>query len=326
MIELSVLMTSSIPEHEKLFDEICSKLNELSTTGETVTEAQPKVEKMQDQMKKFHSELKESQEELREKIRSLENVSFGTNAMSDQVKQLADQLNNERMTNTKLGADLAKSLELCLQLQLEIQGLKARSMQMQTEEKKYSQALLEKNKGLQHELELAMALKDETAMELAKAKAAFIQQEEAWKQTKHQFEKNIADLHLELDSVNETVVELESTLATRDNTIDELKKEISEISAQFSEVESSAEQQSVVLKNLMDVAEGKIVEMKLALDKKTLEAQDYYSHLKQAITQANVLKQENIALKDYITKLSYYHQQVSQAQQQQAQLTSNQST
>lgn len=315
-------MMTSVPEHEKLFDEICNKLNELSTHNqdEEVLPPQPKYEQMQVQMKKFHTELKGSQEELREKIKTLENVSYGPDTLDAQLKQLMDQLSAERSNNTKMSADLAKSLELSLQLQLEIQGLKARALQMQSEEKKYSQALFEKNKVLQRDLELNQALKDETAMELAKAKSAFAKELEMWDEQREQFESHIQALKTDKMELEQTIEELKATIVERDNTITSLNEEIEKISSSFSEVESSAAQQNDVLKNLMSVAETKIVEMKLALDKKALEAQDYYSHLQQALTQLGVLKQENGALKEYVSKLNYYHQQAQHAQMAVAQM------
>ncbi|WII73159.1 hypothetical protein QJS83_04635 [Bdellovibrio sp. 22V] len=316
-------MTTSVPEHEKLFNEICNKLNELSTQNqgeEPLLPPQPKYEQMQVQMKKFHSELKGTQEELREKIKTLENVSYGPETLDAQIKQLADQLSAERANNTKMSADLAKSLELSLQLQLEIQGLKARALQMQSEEKKYSQALFEKNKVLQRDLELNQALKDETAMELMKAKSAFAKEQALWEEQREQFEMQIQGLRNDKHEMQQTIEELQATVAERDQTISSLNEEIEKISASFSEVESSAQQQNDVLKNLMSVAETKIVEMKLALDKKALEAQDYYSHLQQALTQLGVLKQENAALKEYVAKLNYYHQQAQHAQMAVAQM------
>lgn len=315
-------MTSSIPEHEKIFNEICNKLNELSThhSGEEPMPPQPKYEQMQVQMKKFHTELKGSQEELREKIKSLKNVSYGPETLDEQSKQLADQLSAERANNTKLSGDLAKSLELSLQLQLEIQDLKARSFQMQGEEKKYSQALFEKNKQLQRDLDLCQALKDETAMELLKAKSAFVKEQQLWETKTENFEQQIETLKIEKQELHQTMDELKATVEVRDQTIASLHQEIEKISTAFSEVEASAQQQNEVLKNLMSVAETKIVEMKLALDKKALEAQDYYSHLQQALTQLGVLKQENAALKEYVSKLNYYHQQAQQAQMTVAQM------
>jgi chromosome segregation ATPase len=314
-------MNNSVPDHEKIFDDICNKLNELSTHNQDEDlNPQPKYEKMQVQMKKFNTELRGSQEELREKIKSLENVSYGPETLDAQSKQLADQLSAERANNTKLSADLAKSLELSLQLQLEIQGLKARSLQIQSEEKKYSQSLFERSKALQRELELCQALKDETAIELTKAKNAFAKEQEMWDQQCELFETEILGLKNEIHTLKEVKEALTQTIMERDTTIKSLHEEIEKISSSYSEVESSAQQQNEVLKNLMSVAESKIVEMKLALDKKALEAQDYYSHLQQALTQLGVLKQENGALKEYVAKLNYYHQQAQQAQMAVAQM------
>lgn len=308
-------MTSSSSDHEKLFDEICSKLNELSTQGpDEGIPPQPKYELMQVQMKKFHSELQGSQEVLLEKIKTLENVSYGPETLDSQLKQLADQLSAERANNTKLSTDLAKSLELSLQLQLEIQGLKARALQMQSEEKKYSQALFEKNKTLQRDLDLSHALKEEIAMELAKAKHAFAKEQGLWEEQRDLFESDIQSLKSQKLDLEQNLENAQNIIAERDGTIQSLNEEIEKISSSFSDVENSAHKQSEVLKNLMTVAESKIIEMKLALDKKALEAQDYYSHLQQALTHLGVLKQENAALKEYVAKLNYYHQQAQQAQ------------
>lgn len=315
-------MNNSVPEHEKIFDEICNKLNELSThseDGDLIT-PQPKYEQMQVQMKKFHSELKGSQEELMEKIKSLENVSYGHETLDVQSKHLADQLSMERANNTKLSADLAKSLELSLQLQLEIQGLKARTLQIQSEEKKYSQTLFDKNKSLLRDLELSHALKEETALELAKAKTALANEQIQKEEQRRQFENQLQIVRTENQELQIKLAEQHTTIAERDATITSLNEEIEKISTSYSEVESSAHKQTEVLKNLMSVAETKIVEMKLALDKKSLEAHDYQSHLQQALTQLTVFKQENAALKEYVSKLNYYHQQAQQAQMAVAQM------
>jgi chromosome segregation ATPase len=269
---------------------------------------------MQVQMKKFNNELQGTHEELREKIKTLENVSYGPETLDLQLKQLSEQVMAERMNNTKLSTDLAKSLELCLQLQLEIQGLKARSMQIQGEEKKYSQALLEKTRILQRDLELNQAIKDETGMELAKAKNAFSKEAALWEEQREQFEATIQTLKQENLDLEGQLTEREEIITEKEAKITSLHEEIQKISTSYNEVEASAAQQKDVLQNLMTVAETKIVEMKVALDRKSLEANDYYSHLQQASTQAGVLKQENVALKEYVTKLNYYHQQAQQAQ------------
>ncbi len=333
MSKLTELMTSSnsrfnsqssnlVPQHEKLFDEICNKLNELSHRTEAENLAmdetlvpQQKYEKMQLQMRKFHSELQESQEEIKEKIKSLGNVTYGAEGIDAQVRQLAEQLHLERENGNKLSSDLAKSLELSLTLQLEIQGVKTRAMQIQAEDKKYSQALFEKNKNLLRELDLNQALKDEMSLELAKAKNAFQKETQLWEEQREHFEKQISALKTEKSQLQNDLSAVRQDLENKEQEIQLLNSEIEKISSAFSEVETSADQQDEVLQNLMQVAESKIVEMKLAMDKKSLEAQDYYSHLQQALAQAQMAKQENLTLKDYIGKLNHYHQQVQAVQQ-----------
>lgn len=317
VLESNPTMTSIQTDHEEIFNQICSQLNELShheVTPQNIAEEKgtagsAKFETMQNQMKKFNSELRESQEEIKNKIKNLGSVHFGVEALDQQVRQLADQLASERTTNTKLSADLAKSLELSLQLQLEIQSLKARNAQIQGEEKKYSAALLERSKVLQRDLELTVALKDETTLELAKAKSAFQKEQSQWLLQKEQLQNQIQDLSDQLGQSGAAEQELQEQILKKDQEIASLHRELEEIQNSFSAVESSTQQQQEVLDNLMSVAEGKIVEMKMALDKKSIEAQDYYSHLQQALTQLAVARQENASLKDYINKLNYYHQQ-----------------
>lgn len=367
-------MENTSSDHETIFNQICNQLNDLSPgTKPPVQEviakaaASPKIEMMQNQMKKFNTDMIESQEELKSKIKNLGNVQFGYDSMDQQLRQLSEQLTVERGLNSKLSADLARSLEVSLQLQLEIQNLKTRTGQSLTEEKKYSLTLQDKLKNLHRDFELSQALKDESALELAKAKNAFqresqnfegriknleetlMKQREEFTQSKNTLEDElksekeskvqlenkllaqIEGLQIELESVKtqshetlertksqhdtemqETVEFFEKQVDQKDEEIKTLNSKIEEIQCAFTEVEGSAQQQQEVLNNLMSVAESKIVEMKLALDKKAIEAQDYYSHLQQALTQLQVTKQENISLRDYAQKLNYYHQQTLQ--------------
>ncbi|NUM58842.1 MAG: hypothetical protein HUU56_09435 [Bdellovibrionaceae bacterium] len=300
-------MSNSTNEHEKLFDEICNKLNELSHREDNIAPQSSKIEKMQTQIKKFHNELQDTQDEFRQKIKSLENVQVSNSEINQQFKLLTEQLQAERNVNTKLNADLVKAHEISLQLQLEIQGLKSRAMQMQSEEKKYSYSLQEKIKLIQRDLELSQALKEEITLELAKAKNQFIIEKEDWIREKENFSTSLA----EWDQKN----------SAKDSQIEELNKQIESMSQSLNEIELAANNQSEAMKNLMTVAENKIVELKLAYDKKCIESQDYYQHLQQSMSQQNLLKQENQNLKEYITKVNIYLQQIQQ--QQQTQQSSN---
>ncbi len=288
----NLLMHDHIPDHEKLFDEISHKLSELSHREDQILPHQQKLDRMQTQIRKFHSELQDTQDEFRNKIRSLENVTISQNEVNQKMKVITDQLNQERNLNTKLNADLAKSLEISLQLQLEIQGLKARAMQTQNEEKKFSHSLGEKLRNAQKDLELVTVIKDELAIEFEKAKNNF---------------------SIELHEAKNRQDNLEQVIMEKNQMIEKLNCEIESLSQSLNEIEEGAIQQNEAMKNLMTVAENKIVEMKLALDKKNIETQDYYSHLQQALTQLGMLKHENANLKDYIHKVNTYLQQQTQA-------------
>jgi SMC interacting uncharacterized protein involved in chromosome segregation len=243
-----------IAEHERIFDEIRGKLNELNPhqSSERLSE---RLEKMQFQLKKSQEELFTARLEMEEKIKSMETLSFTNNDLARDLKRQSEQLEQERATNSKLSADLAKSLELNLKLQYEIEEIRARAQAVVNEEKKHNMFLQDKVKTLSHELELSQALNNENRLELSKA-----------------------------------------------------KEELSKATESLEILEEHAQKQSEVLKNLSEVAENKLVELKLAVDKKTSESQDAFSQLQQALSQIQVLRQENSALKEYIHKISALNQ------------------
>jgi predicted ester cyclase len=181
---------------------------------------------------------------------------------------------------------------------------------VQNEEKKYSAALVEKMRSMQRDIELGQALKDELSSELAKAKSAFQKEIDLWDEERTNHESRYQQLMQDKQDLENRINELENMIAEKEQIIASQHAEIEKISTSFNEVETSALKQNEVLKNLMQVAENKIVEMKVALDKKAIEAQDYYSHLQQALTQTSLLRQENAALKDYVAKLGYYQSQI----------------
>lgn len=311
--------SSEKPEHEKLFDEICDKLNQLSHQAENRAEMdefnmeesfqnnQQKIDKIQSQLKKVHSELYEVQEELLVKIKSIEGVQCAQNEIHAQLKQVTEQLQVERGHNTKLNAELAKSLELCLQLQVEIQNLKAKNHQIQIEEKRFSQSLQDRIKQLSQELDSALLKKEEIELSSKKAIESFEVQKQEW-------ERNEIELIEKIETLESDNHHLQEDLETKNNEISNLNQNLESLSQQFTELEESATQQNEATKNLAEVAESKIVELKLSLDRKALEAQDYYGHLQQVLAQVNVLKQENQQLKEYIHKMHYIQQQQSRMQ------------
>ncbi|MBX3041960.1 MAG: hypothetical protein KF789_14735 [Bdellovibrionaceae bacterium] len=270
---------------------------------------QEKIDRIQTQIRKFQSDLEDTQFELRDKIKALENVQVVQQSdLHQQLKSLTEQLNNERSSNTKLNTDLAKSLELGLQLQLEIQNLKARAQQIQNEERKFSQTLQEKVRQLTHDLELSRALREELETERNKARSRFLTDQEGWQKQKEDIEKSLEQRVQEKDELLRANEELLQGLKSKDQEIEKLASEVEKMSTTFNELENAALKQQEALKNLTQVAENKIVELKLALDRKANECRDYEGHLQQALTQNQLMKQENASLKDYITKINAYLQ------------------
>lgn len=270
---------------------------------------QETMDRLQTQVKRFQSDLHETQQEMRDKIKALENVQVSHQTdLAAQLRQMTEQLNNERAGNTKLNADLAKSLELGLQLQLEIQNLKSRTQQIQMEERKFTQALQEKNRQAVHDLELSRALREELETELGKARARYLSEEDRREKEKLSLEERLRLLSNEKDDILRANDELLATLAAKDKEIDQLNAKMETLSASFEDLEGGSRGQQEMMKTLTEVAENKIVELKVALDRKTAECKDYEGHLQQALTQAQLMRHENTNLKDYIGKINVYLQ------------------
>ncbi len=273
-------MVKSASDYEKLFDQICGQLAELSHAGSLPRYQWPiqegdnvgamnwseRLEKMQSQIRKSQDELMLAQALLQDKIGNLENLSILETDSSAEIMRLSGQLEQERQINSKLNTELAKSLELNLKLQFDIEEVRSRANQVLAEEKKHNQHLMEKNRGISHELELAQAMCQDARLELNKAREKF-----------------------------------QSDLKSKE-------EEIEQISDSLSQFETHSQQQQGLMKCLSEVAEKKIIELKVGMDKRQAEAQDYYSHLQQALSQVSIFRQENQALKEYIEKLTTLQQ------------------
>ena len=265
-----------------------------------------RFEKMQYQLKKSQEDLLLAHETLQNKIGNLESLSQIDSDLSTEVSRLSGQLELERQTNSKLNGDLAKTLELNLKFQFEIEEIRAKANQLLGEEKKHNHYLIEKNKTLAHELELSQALCQDSRVELGKARDKFQQDQTLWMTEK----TNLNNISVELREVAEKQkIEIESLNADLIADLNLKEEEIEKIAAALVQFESQSQQQQNLIVNLSNVAEKKIIELKVGLDKKTAEAQDYYSHLQQSLSQTVVLRQENQALRDYINKLTTLHQQ-----------------
>ncbi len=263
-----------MPEHEKIFNEICTKLNELSQVEDhkSSKDKVAQLEKMQNQIKNFQYDLLATHEDMQLKIHTLEQMTTSNSDLSERMQELTDLLNQERTLNSKLSTDLAKSLDLSLKLQLEIQEIKSRSLQAQLEDRKQY-------------LENFEAMKNKMTRE-----------------------------HNGLLATNEDLL---ADLNTKEKHIEELTTKINDLETGMQELDNSKMDQEETIKHLVSVAENKIVELKLAFDRKAADLGNSQGQFNQAKIQVDLLKSENISLKDYINKMTAYQQQIL-AQQAQA--------
>lgn len=308
-----------VPEHERLFDEICGKLNELSGQSAGNDRWPDKIERLQTQLKKSQEDWKSAQAQIQERMRSFETYSVAQGEMSQEIKRLTELLEQERQNNGKLSADLAKALELNLKLQFDIEEIRTRASQMVAEERKHNQFLIEKSKGLSTELELSQALNQDVRLELAKAREKFqadlshAEEEKALIETQLKEAKDQTETaNLRFDEVEALVRRKDGELQERDSQLKKCMEEIVSLTETVRNYEGHLNQQHDMIKQLTATAEQKLVELKLALDRKAIESNDYYSHLQQALTQIQVLRQENTALKEYVTKITALHQAATQ--------------
>lgn len=259
----------TLPAHEQIFNEICTKLNELSQTDETKSSKDKviQLEKMQNQLKNFQFDLMTNHEDMKLKIESLEKMTVSNSDLSQRLQELTELLNQERAINSKLSSDLAKSLDLSLKLQLEVQDIKTKAMQAQMEDRKQ---YLDNCESIQFDFQ--------------KQKAALM----------------------------DTNMRLTADLKQKEEQITHLNLKINEIETNMNAIEETSNEQKETIQHLMTVAENKIVELKLSLDRTTADKVNLSGQFTQATAQVDTLKQENYTLKDYINKMSQYYQQYQQ--------------
>lgn len=263
-----------MPEHEKIFNEICTKLNELSQVEDSKA-AKDKVaqlEKMQNQIKSFQYDLLATHEDMQLKIHTLEQLTTSNSDLSVRVQELTDLLNQERTINSKLSTDLARSLDLSLKLQLEIQEIKSRALQAQLEDRKQY-------------LENFESMKTKMAKE-----------------------------NRDLLQANEDLLH---ELKSKEAHIEDLTQKINALEGGMHELGESKVEQEETIKHLVSVAENKIVELKISLDRKSADLENVEGQLNQMKVQAEIHRTENMSLKDYINKMTVYQKQIL-AQQAQA--------
>lgn len=258
---------TQMPEHEKIFNEICNKLNELSQVEETKSSKDrvTQLEKMHNQIKNFQFDLLATHEDMQLKIQTLEQMTTSNSDLTLRVQELTELLNQERAHNSKLSTDLARSLDLSLKLQLEIQEIKTRALSAQIEDRKIHQ---------------------------------------------DNFESYKYKINQEKNDLYRTQEELLNQLKAKEEQIEILNQKANDLEAGMGELEKTTGEQGETIKHLMAVAENKIVELKLSLDRAQNDLVNLNGELTQAKTQVDLHKQENYSLKDYINKMAVYQKQM----------------
>lgn len=248
-------------------------------------------------LQKFQDQLRQTQTLMMETLKPQASKDFLQSALQAELDKISEQLANERSQNSKLSADLSRSLELNLKLQFEVEEIRLKANQLLKEEQAYNLNLQEKIKKMDHEIELSQALNNDLRVELSRAKDSYQNDSEKWFAEKKQFESQLTQLHEDI-SQNERAKKL------LEKAIEDLREEKVILNSTLQDYKKHAEEQNHVLSTMSELASQKMIEVQAALHKKSTECKDYHSHLQQALTQVEILKQENATLKDYFNRMS----------------------
>lgn len=215
-----IMENSNLPEHEKIFNEISQKLNALSQDEDSKNNSKERVvqiEKMQNQLKNFQFDLMSNHEEMKLKIETLEKMTTSNSDLTLKVKELTDLLNQERQHNSKLSTDLARSLDLSLKLQLEIQETKTKAIQAQMEERKVQLENIERiQKNYLAEKTALLQANDELLVDIQEKE----KQIDELNLKISELEKSLSDIQLTSQEQAETIKHL---MTVAENKIVELK-------------------------------------------------------------------------------------------------------
>jgi len=256
-------------------------------------------------LQKFQDQLRQTQSLMLETLKPQASKDYLQVTLQNELEKIMEQLANERSQNSKLSADLSRSLELNLKLQFEVEEIRLKANQRLKEEQALCSSLQEKLKKSDHELELANAVNNDLRVELSRARDSY--QAELDKRTKEK--QNLLD---QINSLTEQLGQAERSKKLLEQAIEDLRKDKQYLAGSLEEYKKHAEEQNQVLNTMSELAQAKMLEVQAALHKKSAECRDYQSHLQQALAQIDILKQENQTLKEYFNKLSQHTSQQSQ--------------
>lgn len=221
---------------DRLFSEISTKLQELDQMNQKEAVAQSRLEQIEQQFKKTHDELLATKKQIEDKVAVFSSNLRSHIEISEEQEKLQSQIEKERVANSKLAHDLAKSVEVNLSLQLQIEELKKMARLAIDQEKRRADSFLFEKEQTQKELE-------ETKVELEKTKTAYF------------------------------------------------------------DLDAGLKENLQLLQSLSETAERKIVDVQMELNQKNLEVKDLQSHLARSYQQVEILKTENLTLRNYFSKI-----------------------
>lgn len=249
------------------------------------------------ELHKFQDQLRQTQNMMLETLKPQNSKDYLQASLQKELEKVTEQLANERGQNSKLSADLSRSLELNLKLQFEVEEIRLKANQLLKEEQALNASLQDKLKKADHEIELGNAVNSDLRVELNRARDSY--QSETDKRSKER--QGLLD---QINSLTEQLSQSERSKKLLEQAIEDLRKDKQHLSSSLDEYKKHAEEQNQVLNTMSELAQAKMLEVQAALHKKSAECRDYQSHLQQTLAQLDILKQENLTLKEYFTKLS----------------------
>jgi len=122
--------------HDRLFNEISSKLNELEQEGLKANPTSSRLEQIEFQFRRSQEELALTRQMIEEKMTAFASLANPNTERQEEMSKVQTQLETERAANAKLAGDLTKSIEVNLNLQIQIEELKKMARQAVEAEKR----------------------------------------------------------------------------------------------------------------------------------------------------------------------------------------------
>jgi hypothetical protein len=109
--------------HDRLFNEISSKLNELEQEGLKANPTSSRLEQIEFQFRRSQEELALTRQMIEEKMTAFASFANPNTERQEEMSKVQTQLETERAANAKLAGDLTKSIEVNLFVNFQLNNL-----------------------------------------------------------------------------------------------------------------------------------------------------------------------------------------------------------